>query len=1100
MALSNLRPGITITQQRVTVAPNVQSTSLPAVFVGLNRDIVYRQKADAPGWTAGDPRIGVAFPGFVSGSGTVEAGGTNPQLAPKFYVSNSFGVAEITSSVTPQNLASDTPSFDIASGISSVFQIASGTLGCFILDTGSELTSQFKDEGADFVFAGVSIGDEIKVSGVTEYVVTGVVSDSELQARRAGKGPETIGAIEAAKMRLGPEDSNDFRVLETTSAPFIAAGGFGPNGTKVRGGDIIRIDNWETKSGSGGITFDAKGEGVGTTVGAYVITAEDRKVTLANSTLTVEAFDTTSANVGTVFFLVNEAGEEIPTFFAVGPKVSDIIPVKTFQGSGLLDNQDADTAASFVGVNYQDDVNAGTTGAFTAANGSGERTFTDASATFDDPTGTNEHHILLLGSDGIYRPVFRVVATTTSELTVTQFDSSALDDAATAVNVDYMVVPYDTNELNDEKETGGGAAVSAAGVDTDAATNTVFTDAGGDITGFIADARILECDDETIDFSDEVTLSPNGDNVAVGDLIFSTDGILLFEVIGVPKSETDGAPADSQHRLLVKLAANAGVALEATTTLSGLGFTVRQANNRSDFVVRRVISDSQLELQAAPGGINPIGDALSVQGFIYYADAADTLPVSVMAADTTVNFSYSIDKTVSGADLEGDILVTYASLRKDLTGVQQITVQDYATITGPAVPDNPIGMAAQLYFSNTNNTAFVAQVQEDSEAGWIAAFNAITTDSVYQVIPLTNDPEYIGMAQAHVIEQSTPSEKKERILWQSYRFEQNTVKASFLASDTPTVSRSSAPLGEQTVLINRDLVALGVAQGDVLQGTWSNGLISTEFEGRIQNVSPTGSATTVTMTADGNVPFDTAAMVVIDYTILDKPRSIAEQKDQVRDYPATINNRRIRNIYPDQVMIDFTDSTGDGETTGFYGGGEQQATVGAFYVGGLEAAKRTVFGPAAPLTKRGSTGILKVLDTFAAAPGFQDEIIDAGNYYIEMQAGDGSNVQAIRALTTSVADLTEAEESITPQIDTFVRRLRTQLTPFLGPEILDQRFFDIVSAQAQSVVTRTLRERQLKDLQLLEIVPSPDAADTFLMRYQAVPFFSGARAEVTITF
>ena len=80
------------------------------------------------------------------------------------------------------------------------------------------------------------------------------------------------------------------------------------------------------------------------------------------------------------------------------------------------------------------------------------------------------------------------------------------------------------------------------------------------------------------------------------------------------------------------------------------------------------------------------------------------------------------------------------------------------------------------------------------------------------------------------------------------------------------------------------------------------------------------------------------------------------------------------------------------------------------------------------------------------------------------------------------------------------RRLRAQLTPLLGPEILDQRFFDLVSTVAQSAVTRTLNEKQLKSIKLLEITESPDTADTFLMKYEVAPYFSGARGIITLFF
>jgi hypothetical protein len=49
-------------------------------------------------------------------------------------------------------------------------------------------------------------------------------------------------------------------------------------------------------------------------------------------------------------------------------------------------------------------------------------------------------------------------------------------------------------------------------------------------------------------------------------------------------------------------------------------------------------------------------------------------------------------------------------------------------------------------------------------------------------------------------------------------------------------------------------------------------------------------------------------------------------------------------------------------------------------------------------------------------------------------------------------------------------------------------------------VTRTLNEKQLKSIKLLEISESPDTADTFLMKYEVAPYFSGARGIITLFF
>jgi hypothetical protein len=264
MALSNLRTGITVRQERVTASPNVQSTTLPVVLVGLNRDLKYQTKADIFDWSAGTAASGVEFPEFVSG--VVEDGTANPSLKPRFFVSNTLGTAEITDNVTLGNLDGSlgAPTFDIPSGLAAKFIIASGVAGSFTLNTASGSATDeddtFRDLSADFVFDQVRAGDSIMVSGVEEYEITGVTQDTELTVRRVGKGPESAGFAEAAKMTLSPENTEDLRTLITTSQAFIDAGGFGPNGTRVKGGDMLSVDNWDRKFDSGGITFGARGE------------------------------------------------------------------------------------------------------------------------------------------------------------------------------------------------------------------------------------------------------------------------------------------------------------------------------------------------------------------------------------------------------------------------------------------------------------------------------------------------------------------------------------------------------------------------------------------------------------------------------------------------------------------------------------------------------------------------------------------------------------------------------------------------------------------------------------------------------------------------
>ena len=1058
MALSNLRTGITVRQERVTASPNVQSTTLPVVLVGVNRDMQYQAKADIFDWSAGTAASGVEFPGFVSG--VVEDGTANPALKPRFFVSNTLGQAEITDNVTLGNLDGSlgAPTFDIPSGLSATFATASGVAGSFTLNTASGSNTDdddtFRDLSADFVFDQVRAGDSLMVSGVEEYKITGVTQDTELTVRRVGKGPESAGAAEAAKMTLSPENTEDLRTLTTTSPAFIAAGGFGPNGTRVKGGDLLTIDNWDQKFNSGGLIFGYEGENT-------QLAADERSVELpSGSAFESAAFDTAAgdgADAGTVWFLITDDGM-VPSMYAtvasVGP--GDDTPSKAFATSPLSAEDDSDDGWGFEGYRYtMAAANSKGTGSFSAVE-SGTRTFTfeDASPV---TTSADEIHILLLDTDGVYRPAFTGTGgSAMTSVTVTDLPGGSILSTARANNVPYIVV------LAGTPETGGTASVAAA-------------------SGGTRDITIPSTD-----------FSGAGDDLAVGDLVFSDSGTLMFEVA----TAENGATVTT---ITVQATAAGAVSLADTATISQFGFTIRKASNPSKFVVRRVISDSQLEVKQATEAVNAIPDTQPVYGFVATQDSATANSfASVTVGDSAAGIAYSVDKTVSGANLTGDVLVSYAAVRDDLIGLQEITSDNYASILGDDTVDNPLGLAARVYFGNSSANLFVVQVAADTTEGWLAAIEATKTDAVYNVVPLTQEETYLALFQASTVEQSTAENKRERILWQSKAFPQNAVLASWMDSDNATVSRTSA--GAQTVYIERDLLALSVAIGDDFSGSWFNGTQTVAFAGRILDIEVIGSTTTLTILPDGNVPVSTTNMVVSAYEIKDRPKSLAERRAEVAAYPATIADRRIRNIFPDRVVMQFSDNSGNGQSTGFYGGGVQTATTGAYYMCVTEAAKRTVFGAAKPLTKRGGSGIYQVLDSFAEAPGFQDTIVDAGNYYMEQPGGVGAAVQTIRALTTDVSELITAEESVTPQIDSFTRRLRAQLTPLLGPEILDQRFFDLVSTVAQSAVTRTLNEKQLKSIKLLEITESPDTADTFLMKYEVAPYFSGARGIITLFF
>ena len=1086
MTLSNLSPGITVRQERISTFPNITTSTLPVVLIGLNRELIFQRDAQLNSWSASTPSNGNSFPGYESGR--VEAGVANPALKPRFYVENSFGTAEITDNVTIENLGDGStgePLFNISAGFSAVFDLVSGTEGCYNVNPGTEVFGKFVDSSADFVFQQVRRGDTITVADIDEYEVTTVVSDTELAVRRIGKGPERVGPTEASKLRLSVEDENDFRILSTSSDAFIADGGFLKSNVKV--GDLVRVDNWQTRESSDGVIFTRRGELAGTQLEApasYTVGAEDRVMTFANGlaiTPNMAPFNN-ETGAGTVLLTVNSTGRFVPTSYAVSAADGVRVAFRDYATTPLVAASDSDSGAAFQAANLTA-VSASTTGAFTAEDGLGQRTFTDVNATFS--IGSEKHYILIPDTDGVYRPMFEVVAETSGTvLLVEQFSPEQVPGNFGANNVDYKLVSFDASSGAGEFQSGGFGTVTAT---ADAAGSVSITSAH--FGGYVLEPKDRVLTVTGMDFSD--------DDIIAGEYVFSDTGLLLFQIKAVPNAGS--ASVDS---LVVTNARNIAISLADEVTLDNFGFNVRRTAFRSNFVVTRVIDEGNLEVRQAAEPGEEIAGTQAVQGFIWFSDPENfdsKLAASVTTADVVKNIPYTIKKTVSGSNLSGTVRVSYAIIKDNLVGLQQITADNFSEVLGDDVIDNPLGLAARIYFGNTAVSPFVIQVKEDTLEGWQAAAEAARSSDVYNIVPLTQDESVLAIWRAHVIEESLPENKRERILWQSHKFETDVIKATN-APNEPLAEVSRSVVGDQTVVVFKDLLALGVTVGDNFEGTFFDGSTQSSFEGRIIGVTLDGSATRLEILPDGEIEPGVEDMIVVDYTIMSRPLSLAEQKNEIVAYPKALINRRIRNIFPDTYEVRFSDNTGDGETNGFYGGGVQTVTAGGHFAATVEAAKKVLYGPALPLTKRGGSGIVRVLDTFAEAPGFRGEIVDAGNYYMESRSGPGSNVQTIRALSTDARDLTTAEESVTTQIDSFVRRLRTALTPFLGPEILNQRFFDLVSTTAQSVVTRTLNEQQLREIRLVSIRESAEAPDTFIMEYTVVPFFSGARADVTIYF
>jgi len=1056
MALSGLRPDITVFQIFETQAPIVPATNLPVALIGLNRQFVWRGNAGS--FVGGQPGQRYYFPDLIAGS-TVEQPGAvldvlefPDVLEPHVFISNNYGLGEVLSPDLSYDFVADPPHFDIAAGASVVFTIVEGEDGAY-----SAVSGYFTDAEEDFIDAEVATNDVIETlhsdgSYYPSFDVVNIISDSQLDVVRRNKAvtPLVPDAV------LGAEDAYGFRILSSSNQQFEQ------NGVDV--GDLCTIDGWDAIISVLGGDYGAVGTGTGapatsrsfSDAAALFITAGP---VLANDII----FSADALGDWVPFFLVNSVASEIliddcenivtlpvpnPALTAAAVGVPyDIVRYGAPKNLGpgifsLVGEYDADGVAAWG----------------QPAPPAGQRIFHDATANFlATPIAIGDEIIIdnLAGPApylGVGNPPIFIVqgVPSATELVVSQHDSTDPNPTATAINPSFV-----SYEIRTPTSITGNTAGSylAEGTGAGGPTERRITAAGVDFAtaGVVPGDWIQDVVTGTTLFT-VVTVHPAG----VGTL----------DVVNIIPGNPPASASDTRFAFNV-LDQNAAI-LEVISVDSDTQLTVKN------------------ELVGSPGAGAYAGLFIN----------AVTFP------DTGQDINYRIKKTVTGSPLQGDVLCTYAAKRNDLLN-QRVPIDEnnFEAILGAPVPGNDLALAAQTLFTVLGASAFAIQVTDDTVADWTDGLTVAESDEVYIPIVLTQREDVLALLRTHVSLMSEPEEKRERITYFSHKEVVQTTRTSESLGDAVTYGKTATGI-TTVVSTTRDLTSYGVVVGDVFNGTLNDGTTDYPITNAriisIQGSTPASGQSTMRIVADPTVPSPSSG-TASSWDIKSKNLSLLERANQQAAYAQSIPNRRFRNIWPDTVMMRFTDEiAGEDATTGPFGGGDQIATLGAEYLTVIEAGKRSNENPKQPLTgfKRGS--IYRILDPMGDIEAYQDIIIDGGNYYI-IHDGDDLEPYAIRALSTDVTDIYKAEDNVAVQVDSFARKLRSQLKPLLGPFVIDEPFFDLVSNNFEAVRKDVVEQnKELRDVVLLSIEEDPDRPDTFIIKCRVTPYVSAAEGEVYI--
>ena len=1030
---NGLRPDLRIEQKFVTETPIVLESVLAVNISGVSRQLEWR--GDAGEFIGGQLNDPYSFPNLIDGSIVELDTVVDEILRPHVFISNRFGVAEVSPSY---NWSQDPPTFDLAPTLSAVFEISDGSTGDYAASSG-----KFIDANADFIEDEVAAGDVILINGVPSLTVTALISDDELDVAKIDKGGQTYsGDLSAASV-------NGDRTLTDSAYDFIAAG--------VKVGDLVEVNHWDIISQADGIEYSAE------TLGVRNITSD---VDYGFAAAGVQPPISGPPYQVDVVWIKDSGGDWTPAF-----KVSANVTSTSFDAVNLItapawpgptDTEENKvfeiyhyTAVDLTGGGVWTDVNGDWTADGTPI--AGQRTFTIGGG---NPNGIDFSTLLVLplsrysiavhgindaGGTTNARPIFKIVSITgfpapSTTLVVENWDPDRPQGSATGTGT--------TWEIWDD---GGAPIVSFLGSD-------ITVEGGG---GAPAGERTL-----TSTYND---FSAAGENVAVGDVVYSDTGVALFVVTG------DTVTTGNINKIYVENIIPGNPAPGWSD--SEFGFYIG-ANNPVNLKVTQVVDENTLTIR------NILSDPPSAGSWtdLYY---------TIEIQDTLDNVSYTIEKTVSGSNLSGDVLVTYTARRTDrIDGPVEVTEKNRLDLVGPAVPANPLGLACKIALENSNYSVWATQVEDDTDSSWDMAIQKGKNEKYYVLCPLTQDESVLSAFRTHIALESDPDTKRERVLYQCHLFERIEDRTEDQSGDNAQYVKTSTTT---TITVLRDLSAYGVIVGDVFHG------LDPVFEGRIITIV-SGATTTLTIINANGLSVGTGP--INDWEITSKDLTDNEFARKIAAYPGTINDRRIRNIYPDQCEVTFTDDTDPAGLSGFYGGGDVKETVPGYYITAMEAGKRGTQRPGQPLTQFPGTGITSLLNPFGDVYGngdvdLNDIVLDGGNYLMSQPIEDGE-ASAVRAITTDVSAVLKLEEQVTVQIDNFVRLLRKSVRKVLGRYNIDGPFFDLVSGQAQAVINKVKEDKDAKEIVLKEINEVPNKPDTFAMVFFFEAFVSGAKGDITV--
>jgi hypothetical protein len=446
-----------------------------------------------------------------------------------------------------------------------------------------------------------------------------------------------------------------------------------------------------------------------------------------------------------------------------------------------------------------------------------------------------------------------------------------------------------------------------------------------------------------------------------------------------------------------------------------------------------------------------------------------------------------------------DIYIQYHGLRKDVSplaadpGMLRISdVTTLGTVLSPITADNPLALGMFFMLLNAPGLECAAMgVDEATPAapfGTLAAFtrvaNAIQSEEVYAIAPLTHDILVHQMFKAHVEAMSGPEQKGERILFvnaeEPLRAVDDVVASGLSAESTATANQLVVDTNPTPGLVSRDLNPLSLTYANQVTmeltvdgelrrysvASVNGTLVSLRVTFATgENTDAYYSVTPLTETvtnADWSMSVRGSKLLIPGSTLPDKDK-IAET---VAAQSAAYQQRRMYNVFPDTVIatINGTDTVLPG-----------------FYACAAIAGMVARFPPQQGFTNlpmTGFTGVVGSNDTFSVK---QLNVMAGGGTYILVQDAQGAPLTCRHQLSTNLTSIETRELSITKVVDYVAKFMRTALRNFIGTFNITQPFLDTLSTVIQGMLGFLVENGIILGGELNNLIQNKDEPDTVMV-------------------